>query len=69
MNLDEYLQHFIEGYLFEDLKSMAAIRLPAGKRYGAVGYRVSASARGVSPTTGQSRVTAILATRSTVSRV
>ena len=38
MNLDQYLEQFIEGYLFEDLRSMAPIKLPPGKRYGAVGY-------------------------------
>ena len=38
MTLDEYLEQFIEGYLFEDLRAMAPIRLAAGKRYGAVGY-------------------------------
>ena len=38
MTLDEYLERFIEGYLFEDLRSMASIELPPGKEYGAVGY-------------------------------
>jgi hypothetical protein len=38
MTLDQYLEQFIEGYLFEDLRSMAPIQLPSGKRFGAVGY-------------------------------
>lgn len=38
MDLDEYLNRFIEGYLFQDLKSMASIKLPEGSEYGAVGY-------------------------------
>ncbi|MGE3512857.1 MAG: hypothetical protein AB7N65_28680 [Vicinamibacterales bacterium] len=38
MDLEQYLAQFIEGYLLEDLKSMASIRLPEGKAYGAVGY-------------------------------
>jgi hypothetical protein len=38
MTLDEFLERFVEGYLFEDLCSMAAIKLSDGQRYGAVGY-------------------------------
>ena len=38
MTLDDYLAQFIEGYLLEDLASMASIKLADGKRYGAVGY-------------------------------
>jgi hypothetical protein len=38
MTIDQYLEQFIEGYLLEDLHSMAPIRLTPGKRYGAVGY-------------------------------
>ena len=38
MTLDQYLEQFIEGYLLEDLRSMAPIRAAKGKRYGAVGY-------------------------------
>lgn len=38
MNLDQYLAQFIEGYLLEDLRAMAPIRLAPGKEYGAVGY-------------------------------
>ena len=37
MNLNQYLERFIEGYLFEDLRSMAPITLAPNKRYGAVG--------------------------------
>lgn len=32
------LAQYIEGYLLEDLASMAKIDLAPGKRYGAVGY-------------------------------
>jgi len=38
MTFDAYLEQFIEGYLLEDLNSMAPISLAEGKRYGAVGY-------------------------------
>ena len=38
MTLDDYLEQFIEGYLLEDLRSMASITLPPDQRYGAVGY-------------------------------
>jgi hypothetical protein len=38
MTLDDFLSRFVEGYLFEDLRSMAAIRLPEGVLYGAAGY-------------------------------
>ena len=38
MTLDEYPERFIEGYLFEDLRSMALIKLRPGKDFGAVGY-------------------------------
>jgi hypothetical protein len=37
MTLDQYLRQFIEGYLLEDLSSMASIVLAPGKKYGAVG--------------------------------
>jgi hypothetical protein len=36
MTLDQYLKHFIEGYLLEDLRAMASITLAPGKRYEAV---------------------------------
>ncbi len=32
MTLDVYLERFIEGYLFEDIRAMAPIRLQEGKR-------------------------------------
>ena len=38
MTFDAYLEQFIEGYLLEDLNSMAPISLAEVKRYGAVGY-------------------------------
>src|SRR5690349_10277604 len=43
MTLDQYLERFVEGYLFEDLRSMAGVRLPAGKEYGGVGYPMVAT--------------------------
>ena len=44
MTLDEYLERFIEGYLFEDLRSMASIKLAPGKKAGAVGYPMAMTA-------------------------
>jgi hypothetical protein len=38
MTLDQYLERFIEGYLFGDLQSMAAIKVPEGREYGGAGY-------------------------------
>lgn len=38
MTLDDYLTQFIEGYLFNDLDSMAAIGVPDGKQFGGVAY-------------------------------
>jgi hypothetical protein len=38
MTLDQYLERFIEGYLFGDLQSMAAFRLPAGQQWGNLNY-------------------------------
>src|SRR5262245_20741877 len=38
MSLEQYLKHFIEGYLFEDLRSMAAVKLAPTRKYGGVGY-------------------------------
>ena len=43
MTLDEYLSRYVEGYLFEDLKSMYAVRLGDGKIYGGVGYPMVAT--------------------------
>lgn len=37
MTLDEFLERFVEGYLFGDLRSMAPIKPPDGQ-YGGVGY-------------------------------
>lgn len=38
MTLDEFLERFVEGYLFGDLRSMASITVPEGQKYGGVGY-------------------------------
>src|SRR5262245_56458097 len=38
MNISDFLERFVEGYLFRDLHSMASITLPKGEKYGAVGY-------------------------------
>ena len=44
MEIAAFLERYVEGYLFEDLHSMAAIKLPEGKDYGAVGYPMVMSA-------------------------
>jgi hypothetical protein len=44
MTLDEFLERFIEGYLFCDLRSMAPIRVRDGDEYGGVGYPMVMSA-------------------------
>ncbi len=52
MTLDDYLEQFIEGYLFEDLRSMASITGSPDKPYGAVGYpMVMTALSGVEPVT------------------
>jgi hypothetical protein len=38
MTIDHFLERFVEGYLFGDLRSMADIKLRDGEEYGAVGY-------------------------------
>ena len=38
MDIEPFLERYVEGYLFEDLRTMAKIRLPEGKAAGAVGY-------------------------------
>jgi hypothetical protein len=38
MRLLDFLERDVDGYLFEDLNSMAAVRLPSDKCYGGVGY-------------------------------
>lgn len=38
MTIDEFLNKFVEGYLFHDLESMERITLPPGQSDGAVGY-------------------------------
>ena len=43
MTLDEYLAQFVEGYLFEDLRSMAAVKLTEPQIYGGVGYPMVAT--------------------------
>src|SRR5262245_39189384 len=40
MTLNQYLEQFIEGYLLEDLRSMAEIRVAPAKQSGAVGYPI-----------------------------
>jgi hypothetical protein len=48
MTLDQYLERFVEGYLFEDLRSMAAVKLTPPKDYGGVGYpMVTATLAGI----------------------
>jgi hypothetical protein len=37
LTLGEFLERYVEGYLFADLQSMAAVKVPAGQ-YGALGY-------------------------------
>ena len=38
MRIEEFLNKFVEGYLFHDLESMEKITLPTGQNDGAVGY-------------------------------
>jgi hypothetical protein len=38
IKLRDFLDQYVEGYLFSDLRSMAAINLPVGQTAGAVGY-------------------------------
>jgi hypothetical protein len=38
MTLDHFLEKFVEGYLFGDLRAMARIRVPDGEQYGGAGY-------------------------------
>lgn len=38
MTIEEFLNKFVEGYLFHDLESMEKITLPSGQNDGAVGY-------------------------------
>ena len=38
MKLEFFLERYVEGYLFDDLATMAPITRPEGKEYGAVGY-------------------------------
>lgn len=38
MKLEDFLDQFVEGYLFSDLRSMSQVSTPAGLPYGAVGY-------------------------------
>ena len=38
MTLRDFLDQYVEGYLFSDLRSMAAIDLPLGQTSGAAGY-------------------------------
>ena len=48
MTLDQFLERFVEGYLFGDLRTMAAIKIPADEPFGAVGYpMVSSTLAGV----------------------
>ncbi len=43
MTIDDFLDKFVEGYLFHDLESMAKITLPTGQNDGAVGYPMIAT--------------------------
>lgn len=43
MNIDDFLERFVEGYLFHDLESMEKITLPDGQDDGAVGYPMVAT--------------------------
>jgi len=43
-DLNAFLQRTVEGYLFEDLRTMKAASLPPGKEAGAVGYPLLMSA-------------------------
>src|SRR5689334_16115349 len=43
MNIADFLEQYVEGYLFEDLTSMEPIRAGQGKECGAVGYPMVAA--------------------------
>ncbi|NTW15191.1 MAG: hypothetical protein HGA38_02345 [Candidatus Moranbacteria bacterium] len=40
MNLDKFIEQYIKGYLFQDLKKMIGITLSDEERYGAAGYPI-----------------------------
>src|SRR5689334_14597119 len=43
MPIEEFLERFVEGYLFSDLRSLADIKLPGSASFGAAGYPMVAS--------------------------
>ncbi len=43
MTIDDFLQQFVEGYLFGDLESMSRITVLSGQTYGAAGYPMVAT--------------------------
>ncbi len=44
MLIKDFLEHYVEGYLFQDLKNMEQIKLTPGQDKGAAGYPMLASA-------------------------
>ncbi len=40
MSLEAFLERFVEGYLFGDLRAMATLRPPEGKQYGGAHYPI-----------------------------
>ena len=46
MDIEDFLVRYVEGYLFEDLSSMAKIKAEPGKTCGAAGYPMVSSALG-----------------------
>ena len=43
MNIERFLEQYVEGYLFHDLESMSQITLPSGQDDGAAGYPIVAT--------------------------
>lgn len=43
MVIEDFFNHFVEGYLLGDLESMAEVVVPVGKIYGGVGYPMVAT--------------------------
>jgi hypothetical protein len=43
VTIEDFLQEWVDGYLIGDLKTLEDVRLPAGQKYGAVGYPLVAS--------------------------
>ncbi|NTV41355.1 MAG: hypothetical protein HGA61_03730 [Candidatus Moranbacteria bacterium] len=40
MNIDKFLEQFVEGYMFGDIENMLKIKLEEGRNYGACGYPI-----------------------------